>query len=512
MENGQTTSTRNGVSDVKKLKMERNGATNGANSAPAEDQHHFLTKLMDLMFTEGIDKANDRKNKIVEFKHPKELEKIVDLKLKDPTSDDRLLDICNDVIKYSVKTGHPRFFNQLFGGLDEYTLGGAWLTETLNSSQYTYEVSPVFTLMEQCVIRKMLNFAGLENGDGIFCPGGSISNMYALNVARYQRFPDCKTKGMQALPKICVLTSEKGHYSLKKGAGFLGIGMDNVLPIKTDDQGRMCPKALEETIQDCISKGVVPYMVNATAGSTVLGAYDPLEAIADICEKYKIWMHVDGAWGAGCLLSRKYKGFMKGIERADSLTWNPHKMMGTNLQAAVFLTKHKTVLLDAHSAKAKYLFQQDKFYDVSYDTGDKSIQCGRKVDALKVWTMWKAKGDAGLEEDIDNLFSCSRYLTQLAKARDGFKMVQEPQCTNVCFWYIPERLRGKPETEEWWEQVGKVAPVIKQRMVEKGTLLIGYQPDGDLVNFFRMIFSNNAVTKSDVEFIIDEIDRLGCDL
>lgn len=105
MENGQTTSTRNGVSDVKKLKMERNGATNGANSAPAEDQHHFLTKLMDLMITEGIDKANDRKNKIVEFKHPKELEKIVDLKLKDPTSDDRLLDICNDVIKYSVKTG-----------------------------------------------------------------------------------------------------------------------------------------------------------------------------------------------------------------------------------------------------------------------------------------------------------------------------------------------------------------------------------------------------------------------
>lgn len=515
MENGQTTSTSNGVSDVKNLKMERNsmnGATNGVNGAPAEDQHHFLTKLMDMMITEGIDKANDRKNKIVEFKHPKELEKMLDLKLKDPTNDDRLLDICNDVIKYSVKTGHPRFFNQLFGGLDEYTLGGAWLTETLNASQYTYEVSPVFTLMEQCVIRKMLRLAGIENGDGIFCPGGSISNMYALNVARYQRFPDCKTKGMQALPKICVLTSEKGHYSLKKGAGFLGIGMDNVLPIQTDDQGRMSPKALEETIQDCITKGIVPYIVNATAGSTVLGAYDPLEEIADICEKYKIWMHVDGAWGAGCLLSQKYKGFMKGIERADSLTWNPHKMMGTNLQAAVFLTKHKTVLLDAHSAKAKYLFQQDKFYDVSYDTGDKSIQCGRKVDALKVWTMWKAKGDAGLEEDIDNLFSCSRYLTQLIKARDGFKMVQEPQCTNVCFWYIPKRLRGKPETKEWWEQVGKVAPVIKQRMVEKGTLLIGYQPDGDLVNFFRMIFSNMAVTKSDVEFIIDEIDRLGCDL
>ena len=304
----------------------------------------------------------------------------------------------------------------------------------------------------------------------------------------------------------------QGHYSIKKGAAFLGIGMENVIPVKTDNKGRMSPTALETAIQECQRKEMVPYLVNATGGSTVLGAYDPLDEIATICQKYGIWLHVDGAWGASVLLSKNHKGLMKGIERADSLTWNPHKMMGANLQASVFLTKHKSVLLDAHAANAKYLFQQDKFYDVSYDTGDKSVQCGRKVDALKVWTMWKAKGDTGMAADIDNLFTCSKYLAQLVTSTEGFRLVQEPQCTNVCFWYIPKRFRGKEETQEWWQELGKVAPEIKKKMVERGTLLIGYQPDGDLVNFFRMVLSNMAVTKSDMYFVVEEIARLGSDL
>ncbi|CAG0907193.1 unnamed protein product, partial [Darwinula stevensoni] len=133
-------------------------------------------------------------------------------------------------------------------------------------------------------------------------------------------------------------------------------------------------------------------------------------------------------------------------------------MMGAPLQCSLFLLKEQGLLHHCNSASATYLFQQDKFYDVSYDTGDKSVQCGRKVDAFKFWLMWKARGDVGLEWRIDNAFQCARYMTEKLQSREGFRLVlPEFECTNVCFWYIPPAFRGKTEDEDWWEKLEKVA-------------------------------------------------------
>ncbi|KAK6181016.1 hypothetical protein SNE40_008963 [Patella caerulea] len=492
-----------------------NGTSQASSKVPRQTvDEQFLRDIFEIMVKDALKDGSDPHSKVIEWKHPHELEKILDLHIpENSTSKPALLDICRQVVQYSVKTGHPHFFNQLWAGVDSYGLAGAWLTDALNSSQYTYEVAPVFTLMEKTVLSKMLSLIGFPDGDAIFCPGGSVSNMYGINLARFNSFPEVKTKGMQGLPNLCVLTSDKGHYSMKKGAAMLGLGIDNIIPVETDEIGRMKPEQLESTILDVKAQGRVPIMVNATAGTTVLGAYDPLNAIADICQKHGIWMHVDAAWGGGVLLSKKYRHLIAGIERVDSVTWNPHKMMGSPLQAAAFLTRHKTLLAECHSAHAKYLFQQDKFYDVTYDTGDKSIQCGRKIDVLKVWMMWKAKGDEQYEKDINNIFHCAEYLTNRLRNTEGFRLVlDKPQCTNVGFWYIPPSMRGQTEDKAWWDKLSKVAPTIKQRMTEQGTMLIGYQPEGNRVNFFRMIVSNLDVTTAEMDFVVYEIDRLGNDL
>lgn len=474
----------------------------------------FLQDVFELLVREGVEKGINPDTKVIEFRHPKELLAQLDLELRDDGEDDeRLLEYCSQAIQYSCRTGHPRFFNQLFGGYDQYGLAGSWLSDTVNTSQYTFEVAPVFTLMEQVTLRNLWQKCGYTKGDGIFCPGGSISNMFALNVARYYRYPEVKTEGMHAVPKLCLFTSEQGHYSINKGAAFLGLGVNNVVFVKCDDAGHMIISELEKGIVQAKEEGRTPYLVNATAGTTVLGAYDPLEPIADLCEKYNLWMHVDCCWGGGALMSEKYKYLCKGIERSDSVAWNPHKMMGSPLQCCAFLTKHVGILQQAHSANAKYLFQQDKFYDVSYDTGDKSIQCGRKVDVFKLWLMWKAKGNSGFEKSVNNAFDNAKYLTKKIKAREGFKLViSEPECTNVCFWYIPPSMRGQEETEEWRQRLSQVAPVIKERMVKAGTMLIGYQPQGNKVNFFRMVISNLDCTSADMDFLINEIDNLGHDL
>ncbi|XP_053374603.1 cysteine sulfinic acid decarboxylase-like isoform X2 [Mercenaria mercenaria] len=484
-------------------------------SIPGKTDLEFLRNVVDIVIQDGLIGAMDRDTRVCDFHQPENLKKMLkELKItEDPASQDRLLNMCKDVIQYSVKTSNPRFFNQLYGGMDQYTLGGAWVTEALNSSQYTYEVAPVFTLMEKEIYSKMLHYIGFDGGDAIFVPGGSMGNLYGMNVARYTKFPEIKTKGIYILKKpLCVFTSDKGHYSVKKSSAMMGLGTDNIFSVKTDKKGKMIPAELDNQINKAKGEGYEPFFVNATAGTTVLGAYDPLDEISEVCKKHGLWLHVDGAWGGSAAISKKYRCLMKGIEKADSMTWNPHKMMGAPLQCSMFLTKHKGVLQDCHCANARYLFQQDKNYDVSYDTGDKSLQCGRKIDVFKLWMLWKGKGDSGMERDIDHLFMLSRYLSNKLKKTPGFRLIQEPECTNVCFWYIPPSLRGQEETKEWWDKLAKVAPAIKAGMMQCGSMMIGYNPDGDLVNFFRMVLSNFDTTTDDMDFLIQEIDRLGRDL
>ncbi|XP_005472410.1 acidic amino acid decarboxylase GADL1 isoform X3 [Oreochromis niloticus] len=368
--------------------------------------------------------------------------------------------------------------------------------------------------MEDAVLRKMIKVIGWEEGgDGIFNPGGSLSNMYAVNLARYRYCPDFKEVGMFSAPRLVILTSQECHYSISKGAALMGIGTKNVYTVPTDERGRMIPSALEEKIMLAKSEGAVPFMVNATAGTTVLGAFDPIDEIADICEKHNLWLHVDACWGGAAIMSKKHKHLLKGIHRVDSVAWNPHKMLMASLQCSAFLVRDKTSLLQhCHSARASYLFQQDKFYDVSYDTGDKSVQCSRKPDAFKFWLMWKALGSRELEQRVDRALAMARYLAEEIKKREGFRLVLEPEYANVCFWYLPPSMRNLPESPELWKKLHTVAPVVKQRMMKKGSMMVGYQPLGEKANFFRMVVISPQVSRQDLDFVLNEIHNLGKDL
>uniref|UniRef100_A0A4W6FKX1 Cysteine sulfinic acid decarboxylase n=1 Tax=Lates calcarifer TaxID=8187 RepID=A0A4W6FKX1_LATCA len=484
---------------------------------------HFLNETFKIIMEEVLRKGTDIKEKVCEWKEPEELALLLDLELRatgEPRH--RLLQRVKDVAKYSIKTSHPRFFNQQYGGVDYHSLAGRFLTEALNTNLFTYEVAPVFVLMETEVLRGLRQLVGWTEGDGIFCPGGSTSNMYAMNLARYRLFPEVKSQGLWGLPQLTVFTSPESHYSVKKGAAYLGLGTDNVILVKVDDGGRMIPADLDEKIELAKSQGAVPFLVSCTSGTTVQGAFDPLDHIADVCQKHKLWMHVDAAWGGSVLFSKQHRHLMKGVDRANSVAWNPHKMLVAGLQCSVLLLQDTTNLLkQCHSANATYLFQQDKFYDVNLDIGDKSVQCSRKVDCLKLWLMWKAVGSDGLAERVDRAFIHIRYLVEQMKKREGFHILGKLfflckfliTCfVNVCFWYIPPSLRGKEGNADYQDRLAKVAPVIKERMMKQGTMMVGYQPLGNRVNFFRVIVFSPLVSQKDMDFFLNEIERLGNDL
>ncbi|XP_020792898.1 acidic amino acid decarboxylase GADL1 [Boleophthalmus pectinirostris] len=483
-------------------------------SVDMSSAERFLERCTALILEEAVKRATNRSEKVCEWVSPQQLQQLLDLDLGDTgESEEELLQRCRDVIKYSVKTVHPHFFNQLFCGLEPYSLAASFIIEALKPSIYTYEVAPVFTVMEKVVLKKIIEVIGWEDGDGIFNAGGSLSNMYAINLARFHYCPEIKELGMSASPRLVLFTSQNSHYSIVKSAAFLGIGTKNVYMVPCDERGKMIPGALEEMILKAKKEGAQPFMVNATAGSTVLGAFDPIEQIADICEKYDLWLHVDACWGGAVILSKKHKHLLQGIHRANSVAWNPHKMMMACLQCCAFVVRDQKHLLErCYSAKARYLFQQDKFYDVTFDTGDKSIQCGRKPDAFKLWLLWKALGSNRLEQRVERALAMAHYLTQQIKDRQEFQLFMEPEYTNVCFWYVPPSLRNVPVGPEFWNKLHKVAPVIKERMIKKGSLMVGYQPHGDKANFFRMVIISPQVTSEDMDFVLDEIHCLGQDL
>ena len=183
-----------------------------------------------------------------------------------------------------------------------------------------------------------------------------------------------------------------------------------------DRRDRMDPEQLISAIEEAIMKGKKPFFVQATAGSTLTGALDSLEQLVPICRKYDLWLHVDGCFGGGLIHSPTHRHHLAGLEHADSFAMNPHKMLGVTLQCALFVTSHKGMMCKAYSTNAAYLFNPDKQYDAAkYDVGDALFQCGRRPDCLKLWLLWRYRGDVGMAAYVDKAVANNQLLHRLLK-------------------------------------------------------------------------------------------------
>ncbi|XP_055549331.1 acidic amino acid decarboxylase GADL1-like isoform X2 [Wyeomyia smithii] len=340
----------------------------------------LLSNIFSVLASEHIFQPTGE-DVVFPFRHPEELKKLLDLNLENvvPLESTSREQVLRKVIQYSIKTNHPNYHNEMYAGADRFGLAASWVTDALNSCQFTFEAAPVFSLVESVVLEFFLKLCGFDSGEGIFTPGGSIGNMYAVAMARHKILPQSRKQGMYGQKVLKIITSEDSHYSITKSANWLGLGEENVIKISTDDTFRISIGQLDAMIADIVAQGSKPLMVSVTAGTTVFGAFDNLEKVADVCQRHKVWMHVDASWGGMAILSARHKGLLAGMERADSVTLCPQKMIGAPLQCAMFLMKHRGLLSSCNAAFAEYLFPGDKYYDVSFDTGDMSIQCGRKA-------------------------------------------------------------------------------------------------------------------------------------
>ncbi len=422
---------------------------------------------------------------------------------------DQVLAAAQQVVEWSVHTSHPRFFNQNFAGPDPLAVAGDWLGAALNTTNATFQAAPVFTLMEAALLNKLAGLAGFPTKSdippGLFCPGGSLATLYALQLARHRQQPDLTTAGASTEP-LAIFVSESGHYAAVKSAVLLGLGSNAVIKIANDAEGAMLPEALAAAIENTPRS---PLAVIATAGTTVTAAFDPLEPIADLCQEHNIWLHVDGCYGGSALFSPQQRHRLAGVERADSMVWNLHKMMGMTQQCTVLLVRRPEQLSACFSTNADYLFQPDKLFG-DYDSGDRTFQCARRVDALKLWLAWKAHGDDGFAARIDHAVAMADHARGVIKNSAGsFAPVADTGFTNVVFVWVPPELRPLDLgqlTDEHRQQLHQLAPAIKARMQQAGDALLGYQPVNG-VNAFRLLTMSPAVTPADVEAALNHLDH-----
>ena len=279
----------------------------------------------------------------------------------------------------------------------------------------------------------------------------------------------------------------------------------------------MITSDLEEKINICLEKGNFPMMVNSTMGTTVFGANDPVNEASTICKKYKIWHHIDACYGgAQVFLDEFRKERELGFAQSDSISMDQHKVLSIPQQSTIFITNHQDILEKCNSTSAGYLFMKDKvLYDFHLDTGDKSIQCSRHIDIAKLWLYMKAHSINGIQKLIREALDNAKYLAKLANEHKNFELIIEPEYLTVSFFYIPDKLLNKKRDDNFWNQVDKLAPMIKAEMIKRGSLMIAYQKQKssykNLVNFFRPSVTLGK-DRADMEFIIKEIHDIGNNL
>jgi sulfinoalanine decarboxylase len=356
----------------------------------------------------------------------------IDLSLnKSAMVDDSFKKVLKEVLISTPKTATNLFFNQLFGGRQSKAVLGDLLAVLLNNSMYTYKVAGLQVGIEQEIIRQSCDLIGYgSQSNGTFPTGGSMSNYMALIMARDAKDPSCRENGMTK--PLIMYTSKASHYSNAKNASFAGLGRNNVRYIKADSTGKMIPADLEKQIKIDIENNLVPTFVNVTAGTTVLGAFDPIDEVATITEKYNIWLHVDGAYCGSVIFSDAKRHLLKGMEKSDSFSYNAHKMIGTPMTCSLILVKDKKHLHDSFSNDADYLYQTD---GDDFNLGKTSFQCGRRNDALKFWTLWKSIGTNGIEKIVDNQFDLADVARNYIENHPDYTTYSYEDSISVCFNY-----------------------------------------------------------------------------
>lgn len=397
------------------------------------------------------------------------------------------------IVPNSTAVAHPRFLAYVQGppnGIAPYVEAVA---AALNQNCNFWQLSPAASVLERSVVGWLAGLFDLgDDAGGILTGGGSIATLNALTTALHDRRPEFRTSGLQdGGPPLVVYTSEEAHRCVDKAAAILGIGLRNVRRIGTDAAYRMRVDELEDAIRADRAAGREPFCVVATPGTVTTGSIDPVYAIADVCAREDLWLHVDGAYGALFVLSERKRADLAACGRADSIALDPHKLLFAPLEAGCLVVRDREKLRAAYGFRSSYLPEADDPLMVDYM--DYGPQLSRGFKALKVWSALQTFGVDAFRAAVDTALDLAQHLAERVVADPNLELMAPVPLTAVCV-----RIRGATPADH-----GEVLATLDH----EGVALLGPAVVGDR-DGVRACIANYRTTKDDIDALADRLSDL----
>jgi aromatic-L-amino-acid decarboxylase len=341
-----------------------------------------------------------------------------------------LKDFDNIILPAVTHWNHPRFLAYFANSAATPTILAEALAAALNTNGLHWKTSPAVAELEQVALGWLREWMGLP-GDyfGVIYDTASVSSLHAVAAARELTDPAARVEGSK--PVLTLYTSAESHSSIEKAAIALGIGQKNVRKIPVDAEFRMRPDALAQTIEADIKQGKRPFCVVATVGTTSSTSVDPVAAIADVAEKYHLWLHIDAAYAGSAAILPECQHILKGAERAHSLVVNPHKWLFTPVDLSAFYTRRPDILRRAFSLNPEYLRASED--PRAINLMDYGIPLGRRFRSLKLWFLMRYFGRERMQEILRSHIAWAKRLEQLIRHDPRFEVVAPVPFSVVCF-------------------------------------------------------------------------------
>ena len=361
----------------------------------------------------------------------------------EPLDDDELFEHVRSVMfDHSVYPGHPRFMGYITGA---GTVPGAvadLLASAINQNLGGWRHSPAATEIELHLTKWFASRFGLPaTAGGMITSGGAMATFTCLKVARDRRAGwDVRERGLHAGARLVLYASTESHAVVRRAADMLGLGMDAVRPVAVDEDFRLRADGLHGTIAADRLSGLQPFAVVATAGTTATGAIDPMPAIADVCADEGLWLHVDAAYGGPAILADDLRPLLDGIERADSIAFDPHKWLSTPHPGGCALLRDLQDGFDSFYIPASYTIEDRERTGGTFDFGSHGPQWSRGFTAFKVWLSLLAHGAGPYGRRISHEAALARRMGELVVADDELELATPVSLSICCFRFVPRGL------------------------------------------------------------------------
>ncbi len=451
--------------------------------------------LIDLLADYLDSSLNRREDKVIQWEDPETAEKRWEERLFAQNADPVAL--FRQVVDESIKLHHPRYMgHQVSPAAPVAALAGA-LNDLLNNGMGVYEMGIPGTAMERAVLKSVARKMGFGSAaDGVLTSGGSLANLTALLTARsVSARRQVWSEGNNR--QLALLVSEEAHYCVDRAVRIMGWGEAGIIKVPSDEAFRMRTELLEPLYGEAIAQGKEVIAVVGSACSTSTGSFDDLEAIGRFAAKYGLWFHVDGAHGAANIYSSKYRHLVKGLELADSVVMDFHKMLLTPTITTALVFKDGRHSFRTFAQKAVYLLNQEGDEDW-YNLAKRTFETTKTMLSLRAFSLLQTYGEAIFDEYVTTVNELTASFADWLETRTGWQLAVRPACNILCFRIAPPNLNAL--------EANALNEAIRQELLEEGKFYI-VKTNLRGLTFLRVTLTNPFTQIGDLEALVSVLEK-----